>query len=59
MKQITVPTDESALISLIWGVERVKGDASTLSRYEKPYDQILVLKRLKKDITKVLKETGN
>ena len=58
-KPITIPTDDDVLISLIWVVERVKNDAGTLSRYEKPYDQILVLKQLKKDITKVLKETGN
>ena len=59
MKKITIPTNDHALISLIWGVERIKGSSSTLSRYEKPYDQIVVLKALKKDITKVLKETGN
>jgi len=58
-KPITVPKDNDALISLTKLVEKVKNSAKTLSKYKKPYDQILVLKLLKKDITKVLKETGN
>jgi hypothetical protein len=59
MKQITIPTDTHLLTLLEKTSKDIQDFGGSLSRYPKPYDTILVLKLMKKQIIKILKETNN
>ena len=59
MKQIKIPTDQSLLDLLDQTSKNIQEYANALSQYGKPYDQIIVLRMIKKNVNSILKETGN
>ena len=59
MKTINIPTDTQLLTLLEQTSKNIQEYGGTLGRYTKPYDTIVVLKLIKKNIVSILKETGN
>ncbi len=63
MKKIVVPINNqwntSQELYIQDAITAIQNANSGLTRYKKPYDQLLILKVVSKEIRKALKNTGN
>ena len=63
MKKIVVPINNQWSMSEVEyiqnAIKAIQNANSGLTRYKKPYDQVLILKTASKEIRKALKNTGN
>ena len=59
MKKINIPTAQHEIDLINNQVASLEARIGILKGYPKPYDRILVLKSIKKDINRTLKATNN